>query len=732
MGGTSTKESLLYFMDVARGVSPPDEKDFSSHLGRCRKELCSGAELYRTLLPIMQTLMPANAQASQVQWVVRFCLKQVEHASCNYSQGVSDIFLTTVRAVQFVVRHACETSRGDASRLLWTIGEDLGESVHGALRVSTTGDSDTVFMNRWLSTGIGKLCIALEKFIVFVPLTVSTVEAHGEVVSLLLCMCSTALYHSTACDTNFTDPFTRLILASGDLHALVLVLLQRLMDWGEGRLPKTPVLYRCAQYSSLWTLYNMFAGGTENESITCGNHLGRHCAQLLSVLVSYGKGYRPNEALHYIASLGDSSQIQVKALLVTFNRHVLRCPALCILLYTLLHDNPTFIHTVMTAYPDEFLGVIQGVLRLSYTASSEAWASGFNSSDDDIDGGQCAIPIVEDAITPEAVASIVRRMTAFSYPFISFMTGTLVLVCSQDQVINKRMSNTIAETTFKVGRLVGRCPVIAVCIVIIVHSIARALNDGNEALAAVFIPCLANFAPFVHDIDVYTSQRLVGLLLLTLRKVQRTAEHARSGAGDCLGTLEGTTPAGGCSSADTSIQMFLRQLLALTEAVGGLLQGDCRNNYSFIYELVYQRSHLEEGAKLLSTVSCHSSEAQTALQSLLSVAKFYDEEIANSTATDSYGGALAVIRQVSQNKVVPTGPSSRLSVRTGTYAATASADVEYCTSLEMGEIPFLYEESTCSYDFFGPFLWSTLLSDAAYPGGILWATDLSTLGIFPH
>ncbi|RNF10399.1 hypothetical protein TraAM80_01570 [Trypanosoma rangeli] len=722
MGGAQTREDAVrYFTGVACAKADPDEKEFTERLLLYKKEICSGAEYYGAALPVLRELIPMCVKTQRVRWLFRFCLQQLEHALCNYNQGHSDAFIAVLHITEFVIRYAHQVSRGDVTLLLDIV---MGEG---------SGDAKSFTTAQWATTEAHKLCCALMEYCVSVPVAYATAEAHNEVVSLLLSMTSSALYHNTAFDGTHMDMFTEIVMSSDGLSAFILILLRRLVEWGSGRLSSSPFLYRDGHRPSLRNMYNVFGGRKGDKSISCGDSLGRHCAQLLAVLVAYLKGSEENSALECVKKIEDGEPVPFNALLTAMVNRLQVCPSLCIVLYVLFYDHPTFSHTTLTLYAKEVLDVVQEVLHLSYMASTEAekgsvagirTAAATNPTNTTSE--VCQVHISGEGQTPESIDKLMKDMTHFSYPFIGFMTSTLMLLFSQDQVLNRNMSDTVIEPRFKPGRCSGKMPISSLCIVVLAHGIAKAMNEQNEPLASVFIPTLSNLAPFIHDMDTYASQQLIRLLNLILRKLRRCVEPPQLDENELTCTTNSVSRDSMVGSKeDATAQMFLRQLTSLVEVVEAIIQGEDRQNDALVYELLYSRANLE--ARLAADSPCpHIAAAHKALLPLFCIADYYETELASVTSAGSYQDILAVIRRATREN---TGSASFLKNVSHTASPSRSSGP---APWQPREILYVYEESTHSYDFFGPFVWSTLLCDGVYPGGLLWATDITALEMFPQ
>ncbi|ORC91212.1 uncharacterized protein TM35_000062170 [Trypanosoma theileri] len=728
MGGTQTKEAVEYFTAVAHSDIHPDEKNFIEHLIRYKKNICSGAELYRSALPALRELIPSCVQTRRVRWILHLCLQQLEHASSNYSQAPSEAFLALLHITEFIVRYANYVSHGDAAELLRIMmGDETTSSNSNEL---TNNDSQGT------NTEAHKLCNALIEYCVTVPLNVLTVEAHSEVISLLLSMTSSALYHPTTFDEKYMDVFTEMMIGSEGIAPFLSTLLRRVVDWGAGRLPSQPLLYRNGYQPSFRNLYNVFGSNRGNNSISYGENLGRHCGQLLSVLIAHQKGNGRNPALDYIKGIQDGEQVQFKPLLIALTTRLQVCPSLCMVLYALIYDHPTFLHTVITAFPKELLDLIQEVLHLSYAVVTD---TGYTITTPTTPLGESyhiTIPNEEDELSPETIMSIMKDMTLFSNPFISFMTSTLVLLFTQDQVLNKYMSDTVVEPRFKLDRYLGKIPISSLCIIVLAHGIVRAMNEKNEPLAAVFLPSLSNLAPFIHDIDPHTSQQLLRLLMMTQRKLRRAVEHA----GSTTTVLDDDVANGiprdkemnnkDMENKENAIaQMFARQLSSLVEALEGMLQGEDRHNDSLVYELLYNKDKLEDGI-VVDNPNSLIAKARKTIQPLIRIVDFYETELASVTSADSHRDILSIIRRATEERNGGNTTIQEQQQQQGTPRSSIKPVGQAMWKAK--EILFVYEESSHSYDFFGPFVWATLLGDAAYPGGLLWTVDTTVLDMFPR
>ncbi|KAH9577765.1 hypothetical protein LSM04_003137 [Trypanosoma melophagium] len=717
MGGTQTKEAVEYFTGVARGDTPPDEKNFMEHLVRYKKNICSGAEHYRTALPALRELIPSCVKTERVRWILRVCLQQLEHASSNYSQAPSEAFLALLHITEFIIRYANYVSHGETAELLrMMIGDDVNSN-------------ELAYNGQGTLTEAHKLCNALMEYCVTVPLNTITVEAHNEVISLLLSMTSSALYHPTTFDEKYMDAFTEMMMGFDGIAPFLSTLLRRVVDWGAGRLPSQPLLYRGGSQPSFRNFYNVFGGARGNNSISCGENLGRHSGELLSVLIAHQKGNGRNPALEYIKGIQDGEQVQFKPLLMALTSRLQVCPSLCIVLYALVYDHPTFLHTVMTSFPKELLDLIQEVLHLSYAVLTETgYTTTTSTTTSSVES--CNVSIPEDELSPETILRITKDMTLFSNPFISFMTSTLVLLFTQDQVLNKYMSDTMVDPRFKIDRYLGKLPITSICIIVLVHGIVRAMNEKNEPLAAVFLPSLSNFAPFIHDIDPYTSQQLLRLLLMTQRKLRRSAELAGSNNTNRNDGINGIPKDNDNESKEVAVaHMFARQLSALVEALEGMLQGEDRHNDSLVYELLYNRAKLEEGV-VADNPNPLIAKARKTVQPLLRIIDFYETELASVTSTDSHKDILSIIRRATEERSGTTSSLPQQQQQQNTSGLTTKSVGQAMWKAK--EILFVYEESAHSYDFFGPFVWATMLGDAAYPGGVLWAVDTTELDMFPR
>lgn len=530
-------------------------------------------------------------------------------------------------------------------------------------------------------------------------------------------------------------------------------------------------------------------------SCSFSQQLGHHAAALLCVLIVHQKGSGRNPALEYIAATQDGVPVTYIGLLSAIRWKITRYPELSVLLYVLLHDHHEFLHTILSEDAALLVSTMQQVLELTYKTCKDVSRPA--------PAGAASKP-AEDVLQRAVLGRLVYHLRTFSYPFINFMSSTLLLLASQDCVVNRLICNTPCLPGHLLERYDVNAPVGALAIVVLALGITKGFNERNEALIAVFAPCLVNVAPFVHDIDPYTSQRVSSLLTLVLKKMHRAGALLKMTAAANNDTTAATTTANG--SAESSelrrspsgsrvsavaaaaseeaeaaaqaleeiLAMYLRQLRTIVEGVEALLRGPSRHNEHLIYELLYSRSRLiDEVEAAVAAGSPFAAPAKQLLANLTEMIKNCEADIASSDQAQSTQEIIAILRRGqrqgggvvdggdaadggshnSDTNRQNNGSSSRAvemtsapanTNATGDGAAVSTTASNGSMSRSPGpdgsnasegasvDLVYSYEESPHSYDFFGPFVWSVLLSAACEPGAALWCHCSSELALFPH
>lgn len=527
-------------------------------------------------------------------------------------------------------------------------------------------------------------------------------------------------------------------------------------------------------------------------SCSVWEQLGRHASALLCVLIVHQKGGGRNPALEYIVALQDGNPVSFVQLLAAIRWKLTRYPEISILLYVLLHDHHEFLHTVLTEDAALLVSTMQQLLELTYKTCKDASRpapvapqSNSSSSGNAADGTSWLA--AEDVLQTAVLGCLVYHLRTFSYPFINFMSSTLLLLTSQDCVVNRLLCDTPCLPGHLLERYDANAPVGALAVVVLALGITKGFNERNEALIAVFAPCLVNMAPFVHDIDPYSAQRVSGLLTLVLKKMHRasailaaaTAETSDN-TGDGDGKNAPRSPAGSSSSNKASViasaeeahalgeilAMYVRQLRTIVEGVEALLRGANRRNEHLVYELLYARDKLIDDVDAAVAVGRpFAAQTKQLLVNIVAMIKNCEADIASSDQAQNTQEIIAILRR-GQRQGTTSGdgmegaqanPSNGTEMRTmgasastsitgqvaPTTAAAAAAGSNGGLSQSPGpdshaadvasvDLVYSYEESPHSYDFFGPFVWSILLSASRAPGGALWCHRSSELALFPH
>lgn len=727
MGANQQKEAVVFFTSVTTRSSPLSREEMAAGLARYHKELCSGNELYSVALPIVVQLMvqeDVTLRTTRIPWILQYCL-DVFHPLVQQRAAAGEVELSALRMVEIMIR------------LLWGVAR---EPVAAPLLLGSVSPQQQG------PASVHALCAALMAYTVQVSVTAATALTHAAVVRLLLSMTSSALHHSTAVSEHPMDCLTAIILSSSELlKPFIMVLLQRLVVWGADVRMNAPLFYRDSERGILRTLFNFglgSGGGTPTvlggatrlgkshrpplNSCSSAETMFRHSAQLLCVLVVYQKGSGGNPALDTVQTLEDSPVVPFKPLAKAIAVKLTGCPCLSLLLYVLLYNNPSFVHTLLTESPGSLVDIVVEVLRLTHTACRGADTP--MKAAPEKEETVVAAPEV-DSTSASALHASAQEMTQFSYPFLYFMTSTLLLILSEDRTINTLLCDTpCSDLSFAVDRPTGDVTVGAMCLIVLSSSISKALNDRNEPLAAVLVPCMANISTFVHDLEVSTAQRLIALLLMILKKLRRveealcmlnSGEDTECKSPNLTAPSTSTNPllAEDVRTVKAVGEMYVRQLSMTTEAMEGILRGPHRGNEALIYELLY---HREKIFGALTPSACSEGvflkPVGDALQNMVLLLQYYEAEIASAPKASTSKDIIAIIRRGCN----------------GQEASSHIPPMEGSLDNIVGTVDLLYtyEESPLSYDFFGPFVWATLLDDAYYPGGILWSTRVSRLSLF--
>lgn len=551
------------------------------------------------------------------------------------------------------------------------------------------------------------------------------------------------------------------------------------------------------------------------NSCSCWEQLGRHAAALLSVLVVHQKGGGRNPALEYVVSLQDGTPVSFVRLLSAIRWKLTRYPDLSILLYVLLHDHHEFLHTVLSEDAALLVSTVQQLLELTYRTCKDAsrpvpagaviaGSSSSSSSSLDVLSSRAG----EDVLQTAVLGRLLYQLRIFSYPFINFMSSTLLLLISQDCVVNRLLCNTPCLPGHLLERYDVNAPVGALAVVVLALGITKGFNERNEALIAVFAPCLVNLAPFVHDMDAYTAQRVSGLLTLVLKKMHRasallkaaavaaeraTASASETGSNNEAGAAAAAAAAAGdgteslkrsLSSSHVSVvasaeeaqaleeivAMYARQLRTIVEGIEALLRGPNRHNEHLVYELLYARSKIiDEVEAAVAAGYLFAVPTKQVLMNLTEMIKNCEADIASSDQAQSPQEIIAILRRgqrqgsgyadgadgeemtsrnnINNNNGSGIGSNNATGSGGGEGAGPGAGEGEAVSSVHVSRSPgpdgtmsdgpsidlvYSYEESPHSYDFFGPFVWSILLSAARAPGSALWCHRSSELTLFPH
>ncbi|CAG9567103.1 conserved hypothetical protein [Leishmania major strain Friedlin] len=818
MGAALRKEASEYFTAAltSDAAAAPGESEFLEKVKQYERGLCGGSELYGMAEPIAAAVMSKAAETGRVRWLLRLC-SEVMRRCVEAPYGVDASTPAVLHLAEVLLRHILRLTKGQSAELVGVL-----EAV-GARGETTPSNSapceDTAAL----------LCRMAFAFLVSVPLDSATVATHLEVLRLLLTMTSSALHHGTDFQEDTMDLFTELMMSSPLLGDCLAVLLQTVVSWGRpGWTAQSPVLYHEGHQPSFLNLFNIFsttvtaprlasdkaayvlevpsstmvkasaaaigAGGPSAlkagalpkdpaavlvNSCSCWEQVGRHATALLCVLIVHQKGSGRNPALEYVTATRDGSPVSFAALLSAIRCQLTSFPQLSILLYVLLHDHCEFLHTVLAEDAALLVSTLQQLLEITNKTCRVTTRLATSLAADAAD----------DVLQNAVLGRIIFQLRVFSYPFINFMSSTLLLLVSQDRVVNRLLCNTPCLGRHLLERYDASASVGALAVVVLSRGIIKGLNERNEALVAVFAPCLVNLVPFLHDMDTYTAQRVCALLTTALKKIHRASAllMESTAAAAATTTAEGqtggsvtavaTTTAEDAQALEQILAMYVRQLRIILEGVEALLRGADRRNEHLIYELLYVRSRIIDDAEAaVEAQRPYAEPTKQLLANLAEMIKNCEADIASSSHAQSPQEILAILRRGQQQQ---HGQSQSNSIsgsngkdvsggggddddagsedrrdgdscdgggghkdvslsRAGSLLSASAVETSIAADAMAGadgasvDLVYSYEELPHSYDFFGPFVWATLLSAGQLPGGALWCRQSNELPLFPH
>lgn len=807
MGASQRKEAVEYFQSLAEAADPPTDEAYAAKLGLYSAGLCSGSEFFAVARPVVARLLSGAERTGRLRWLLLHC-GRVMASVAGSPLGANQVQLAALRVAELTMRHVLAAAKGDSARLLgWLEAQGEGEGAAKA-PAAAAAESD--------APGAA-LCLQLMQYVAQVSLDAATARTHAAVARLLLTLLSSALHHDTRFTETTIDVFTETIMSSEGLATFLSVLLDRTVAWGAGvAIRSEPPAYAEGCEPSLRNMIGLFGGAgsraggaapqgsaatgrggdsgavkglppcfsvtgearsaAKNVYASCeaGEVVLRHSTALLAVLVAHQKGNGRNPALDYVTALQSTEALSFTAILTSLSAKLGDSPATCMLLYVLLYDHPTFLHDALRADQDAITATMERVLMVTHLACTLADPVAAGTATKSLHGaaataaapsGATAVVVDEDPLSLESLGRIEWEMSQYAYPFINFMTSTLLLILSQDRVVNQLACDTTSRTELppdgrrRRGAPMGPLPVSALALQVLSTGIIKAVNERNEPLAAVFAPCMANMAVFTHDMDTYTAQRVVALLLIMLRKIRLVSRAHEALERPQPAAVGGGNPLSGEDAKGLAVlgEMLLRQLRMVVEVVEGMLRGRDRRNEPLIYELLYERERIvgrassgtgnneqasggaAEAQRSLSTsvviegdnTGLYAVPVREALANLSRLILGYEAEIASAPSAATPAEIIAIIRRCNQSS---SGAAAVDSDGVAAVAATVPAEAAAGANLSGAspDLLYSYEESPQSYEFFGPFVWSALLSDGRWPGGILWCTAVPDLALFPH
>lgn len=682
---------------------------------------------------LLQELIDLNPETRRISLLLHLACLGVDQAICNSGGGVappvasstpapkegssraspgapqrpSGISTQTARFLcpllrlcGCVIRYAAAAAQGDDLLLRKQLDSAAGAAAANAMLPSVG-----------LAT---RLCQLLMDFVATVPLDAASTVLHHEATIVLLSLCSTALYHGAEFDEQRVDTFVELMLSSDIIKPVFATLIQRVVAWGAGLLPETTYVYRSGYEPSIKNLYNFFgtmARSDQYASLT--DVLGRHTAHLLTVLVVHQRGNGVNHAADCFRQLVHGDFVDFEMLLYAIERKVASTPCLAAIVYVLLIDHPTFLHTVLSKWPERLANVVNSLLHLAVKTAPLDYAPLQSAHDTPSDSPQVDVAL-----------RLVNQPFRLSFQnlYVQCIVATILCVLSKDRSYHELAFRHHIEPTFVGDRYLSSTTVGNLTLAVCSKAVARALGDRSNAVARLFLATIENASPFTQNIDAYGAQRLLGLLTTLLRRMQRL---------EAALAKESSSPQEHRMEASYSLlaerDVLLSPLQFLSESILAMLEGRNRGNNSLTYELLYHRDIIFSLSA--STVMHHecsgpvydahvrSQQLDRILKPLRDVIANYESEMASVAVNHSPEDILRLIDRVANS--------------TGTYLAGSGdagggADPRSMRSHSGRDLLYLYQEAKESGSFFTPFVWATIVSESGcQPGTVDWCANES-------
>lgn len=755
------KEVIEYLTSVVTGDQVPSEKSFQSHLIRYHALLCGGSDWLPMINPIAE--LAVKTSPSRLFWILQSTAAAVHQCTEEREGGTGS------------------TEQKEASAHHHRFAEAalfLSETfLRAALKVMK--DDVAVLRGQFHRSGVGKTLVGtLLKATVKGGVAVdgSCVLLQLGVIRLLITMCSIVLYHKL-CEVDF---FSEEIIYSSHLTPLLKLLFSRVALWGKeasgasatGEGLDGPLLshYGASSAPSSFSLlgyFTSFLSPTAKEhvnpvlmswckvvpTVSSREVLYHRSAELLAILVLFRRGFSVSPAQQYVAKLIPVEEEEEKGELLTFAplpfleavaHRVAVCPVLLGVLYVVVSDNPECYHHAIASIHTARVNLavqqlLYQLLQLTYRIKvcqniakrSSPLSSGAPSSKSAPPPPPPAAALSSERVVeadalnlastvrPLSMSEVEQQLTqnalSTAYFYLDFMIATLLFMLSKDRFTNRIVSvsenNNSSSSSFISSSYRSKLSLGCMAVVTLCVSVTHAMKLECESLATMFAVTLANLSPFLCDIDPGTAQTLLSTIATLLRTVERCA------AGEPALT---DSPTETTDSATTSTtphakrvargEASLRVLQVMVEAVEGMLVGRSRSSEYLVYELLYSKEKLVvqprkavDGETAEIRVACEGllSDARQALRSIEGLVQNYYADIAVRELEMSVEDVLKLIRQ----------------------EGIAASDNDANKANDW--LLYVYEESTSSYQFFTPFVWSIIACSGGRPGGFCFAQQLT-------
>lgn len=334
-----------------------------------------------------------------------------------------------------------------------------------------------------------------------------------------------------------------------------------------------------------------------------------------TAMLSASRSSAPASALHQAsaAAVGDDAVEVVSPvdLLEALAVCVPACPALFMVLYTLVMDNPSLLHEAIVESSSSthtglggsgdicrgsraILQILYQLLDMSFSINAHRFSSAleqrgwqqYNSSSAQGTATLATAHSVRSTgddsrpVSPETLLHMVsHEAVPLAYPHLELMISTMLFLFSQDRVVNREMCDrTLAHISLPASGTAGgpgvgggnhsggilssavyqrqSMTLGALAVTVLCLGMSQAVRDLNAPLASMYAVTLANLSPFIKDMDSSSAQRLVRTTVVLLRILDKPVGSVAPEGGNTTGCREKNSDVGGELSASFSSSFF--------------------------------------------------------------------------------------------------------------------------------------------------------------------------------